>query len=276
MTHKPLWLLGTLASHVRGKVISDATGATATDSLPTGFGLCLAFGSEFQGLDSVTQKLWADWTVTSGRSLLLIPPFELAACDVPAAWRAFRPQKPEANPYDSLGKLVAGEVRFEISGGLQSAVEVVGEWKTGKVHTAYYRKHPHSGLFAITCLPLWSLTVLDHRETLQAWLMTLGNLAGEPAQQVETEAASTEFEPNRDHFALMLHLCEREYRNTDEALDCLKDSAVFAIPDESARRCILEMQEAGLVDAGKLTEHGRSILLASPYAVYATAMERNR
>ena len=276
MTPQPLWLLGTLAAHVRGKVISDATGAASTDSLPIDFGMCLAFGSEFQGLDAVTQESWADWTVASGRVLLLIPPFELAACEMPVPWRAFRPQKPEANPVDAMGKLVASEVRFEISGGLQSAVEVVGEWKAGKVHTAYYRKHPHSGLFAITCLPLWSLTVLDHRETLQAWLTTLGGLAGEPARQEETEETSTEFRPNRDHFAMMLHLGERDYQNTDEALDRLKDSAIFAIPEESARQCLQELEIAGLVDAGKLTEHGRSILLASPYAVYATAMERNR
>ena len=38
----------------------------------------------------------------------------------------------------------------------------------------------------------------------------------------------------------------------------------------------LVVSTAELVEAGKLTEQGRSILLASPYAVYATAMERNR
>jgi len=236
----------------------------------------MAFGSDFQTLDAPIQQAWVSWPVLSGRTLLLIPPFKVTECKVPASWRAFRPQKPEPTAADALGKLVASEVRFEIAGTLQTAVEVVGEWKGGGVHTAYYRKHPHSGLFAITCLPLWSLTVLDHRRTVQEWLETLGGLAGESAPAIAVEEATTEFRPNRDHFAMMLHLCERDFVSRDEALERLADSPVFAIPAESARQCLGALEEAGLVESGKLTEKGRAILLDSPYAVYATAMERTR
>lgn len=276
MTQRPIWLLGLLATHARGKVLSEAIGAIGVESLPNEFGLCLAFGADFQMADSPTQQAWVNWSVLSGRTLLLIPPFNITECKLPASWRAFRPQKPEPIGTDTLGKLVASEVRFEIAGTLQTAVEVVGEWKGGGVHTAYYRKHPHSGLFAITCLPLWSLTVLDHRRTIQEWLETLGGLAGESAPARAVEEATTEFRPNRDHFAMMLHLCERDFTSTAEALDRLADSPVFAIPEESARPCLSSLEEAGLVNSGKLTDKGREMLLDSPYAVYATAMERTR
>ncbi len=276
MTQRPIWLLGSLATHARGKVLSEAIGAIGVESLPNEFGLCMAFGGDFQTADSPTQLAWVNWTVLSGRTLLLVPPFNVTECQLPVSWRAFRPQKPEPIGTDSLGKLVASEVRFEIAGTLQTAVEVVGEWKGGGMHTAYYRKHSHSGLFAITCLPLWSLTVLDHRRTVQEWLETLGVLAGESAPASVVAEATTEFRPKRDHFAMMLHLCERDFASTDEALDRLADSPVFAIPKESARQCLHSLEEAGLVNSGKLTDKGRDSLLDSPYAVYATAIERTR
>jgi hypothetical protein len=257
-------------------VLSEATGAIGVDSLPNEFGMCLAFGSDFQASDSTTQQAWVNWTALSGRTLLLIPPFNVIECKQPVSWRAFRPQKPEPIGADHLGKLIANEVRFEITGTLQTAVEVVGEWKGGGVHTAYYRKHPHSGLFAMTCLPLWSLNVLDHRRTIQEWLETLGGLAGESAPTISVEEATTEFRPRRDHFAIMLHLCERDFATTDEALDRLADSQVFAIPQESARQCLVSLEEAGLVNSGKLTDRGHETLLDSPYAVYATAIARTR
>jgi hypothetical protein len=276
MTPRPIWLLGSLATHARGRVISEACGAIAVESLPKESGLCIAFGSDFQTFDVPSQQAWVSWTVLSGRTLLLIPPFNVTECKLPVCWRAYRPQKPEPVGLDTLGKLVAGEVRFEIAGALQTAVEVIGEWKNGCVHTAYYRRHPHSGLFAITCLPLWSLIVLDHRRTFQEWLETIGRLAGESAAPIAVEEATSEFRPNRDHFAMMLHLCEREFGSSDEALDRLADSPVFAIPEESARQCLNALEQAGLVTSGKLTEKGREILLDSPYAVYATAIERTR
>ena len=276
MTQHSIWLLGSLAKHARGKVLSEAVGAVGIESLPNEFGLCMAFGSDFQTADVPTQHAWVNWTVLSGRTLLLIPPFNVTECKLPVSWRAFRPQKPDPVGTDTLGKLVASEVRFEIAGTLQTAVEVVGGWKGACVHTAYYRKHPHSGLFAITCLPLWSLTVLDHRRTIQDWLQTLSGLAGESAPVIAVEELTTEFRPNRDHFAMMLHLCERDFVSSDEALERLADSPVFAIPEESARRCLGSLEEAGLVNSGKLTEKGREMLLDSQYAVYATAIGRIR
>jgi hypothetical protein len=276
MTDRSIWLLGSLASHARGKVLSEAIGAIGVEFLPNGSGLCLAFGTDFQAADAPTQQTWLNWTAVSGRALLLIPPFNVTECKLPVSWRAFRPQKPEPIATDSLGKLVAAEVKFEIAGMLQTAVEVVGEWKGGGMHTGYYRKHPHSGLFAMTCLPLWSLTVLDHRRIIQEWLKTLDALAGDSAPTIAVEEVTTEFRPNRDHFAMMLHLCERDFASNDEALDRLAESLVFAIPDESARQCLSALEEAGFVNSGKLTDEGRETLLDSPYAVYATAIERTR
>ena len=276
MSERPLWLIGSLAKHARGKVIVEATRATAVDTLPSEAGLCMAFGSDFQTLDVSTQQAWVNWTVTSGRAVLLIPPFNVTECKLPVPWRAFRPQKPEPISTDPLGKLVASEVRFEIAGALQTAIEVVGTWKGGGVHTAYYRKHPHSGLFAMTCLPIWSLTILDHRRVVREWLEILCGLAGEPSPELTVETQETEFRPNRDHFAMMLHLYGQDFASHKEALERLAESPVIAIPVESAQICLSSLEEVGLAERGGLTVKGREMLLDSPYAVYASAMGRAR
>ena len=126
----------------------------------------------------------------------------------------------------------------------------------------------------MTCLPLWSLMVLDHREAIRNWLNVIGSLSGEPAPLAEAEQESKEFQPSRDHFALLLHLCDREFESHDEALARLADSPVLSIPETAARLHLEELESAGLALNGKLTEMGQEMLLASPYAVYAAAIGR--
>ena len=59
MMQPPVSLLGTLATHARGKVLMEATGASTAHVLPPAYGLCMAFGSEFQDHDEESQREWA-------------------------------------------------------------------------------------------------------------------------------------------------------------------------------------------------------------------------
>jgi hypothetical protein len=276
MTPRPIWLVGTIAHHARGKVLAEATGAAAVESLPEQYGLCLAFGTDFQDQSAAALETWTQWVEPAGRTLMLVPPFRLVESAVPAAWRVYRPQRVDPAGGEPLAKLLASEVRHELSGTLQVAVEVDGQWKSGGLHTAYYRTHPHSGVFAITCLPLWSLTVLDHREAVRKWLDVMGGLAGEPAPVADADREVRAFRLGRDHFALMLHLCERDFESRDEALARLPNSPVLALPEGVARMHLEELESVGLVMNGRLTDAGEATLVASPYGVYAAALRRNR
>ena len=199
----------------------------------------------------------------------------MAETTIPVPWRIYRPQKVEAE-VDRLAKLLASEVRYALTGTVQVATDIGGQWKGGGINTGYYRKHPHAGLFAMTCLPLWSLMVLDHRELLQNWLRALHGLAGEPALQRGADEQSRAFRPSKNHFAMLLHLCERAFDSPDEAVAALADSPVLTMPAVAARQCLQQLEEAELAVDGKLTEAGRAMLLDSPYAAYAEAMEANR
>jgi hypothetical protein len=271
----PVWLLGTLATHARGKVLIEALDASAAHVLPPEYGLCMAFGSEFQEHDEESQREWARWAEPAGRTLLLIPPFKMVETTIPVPWRIYRPQKVEAEA-DRLAKLLASEVRYELTGTVQVATDIGGQWKGGGINTGYYRKHPHAGLFAITCLPLWSLMVFDHCELLQNWLRALHSLAGEVALQRTADEQSHTFRPSKAHFAMLLHLCERVFGSADEAVAALADSPVLTMPVAAALQCLQQLEEAELAVDGKLTEAGRAMLFDSSYAAYAEALEASR
>jgi hypothetical protein len=271
----PVWLLGTLANHARGKVLIEAIDASVAHVLPPEYGLCMAFGSEFQAHDEESQREWTRWAEPAGRTMLLMPPFKMAVTTIPVAWRVYRPQRVEADA-NKLAKLLASEVRYELTGTVQIATDIGGQWKGGGINTGYYRKHPHAGLFAMTCLPLWSLMVLDHRDVLQNWLRALHGLAGEPAPQHSTSEQSHAFHPSKAHFAMLLHLCEQVFGSADEAVAALADSPVLTMPAVAAQQCLQQLEEAELAVDGKLTEAGRAVLFDSPYAAYAEAMEATR
>lgn len=275
MMQPPVWLLGALATHARGKVLMEAIDASVAHVLPPEYGLCIAFGAEFQEHDEESQCEWVRWAEPAGRTLLLIPPFKMAEMTIPVPWRMYRPRKVEAE-MDRLTKLLASEVRYELIGTLQIATDIGGQWKGGGINTGYYRKHPHAGLVAMTCLPLWSLMVLDHREVLQTWLWALHGLAGEPAPQRGTDEQSPAFRPSKAHFAMLLHLCERVFGSADEAVAALADSPVLTMPAVAARQCLQQLEEAELAVDGTLTEAGRAMLFDSSYAAYAEALEAHR
>lgn len=274
MTKNQVWLLGTLNGHPRGKVLAEVLAGSPAHVLPAGSGMCLAFGSDFQDQEEEIRREWARWPEPAGRTLLLIPPFSIGECVTPVPWRIYRPQRTEADS-TKLAKLLAAEVRYEVAGQFQVATDVGGQWKSGGINTAYYRKHPHAGLFAITCLPLWSLTVLDHRDALREWVAALHDLAGTPSSAEEDEAAE-KFHPSKDHFALMLHLCGSRFQNREEAIAALADSPVLTMPEAAARQCLEQLEAAGFSANGLLTLEGRDLLTASPYAAYAEALETHR
>lgn len=274
MPPRSIWLLGSLATHARGKVLAEVVDVFTAYVLPPGFGLSVAFGSDFQELDEDSQREWATWAEPAGRTLLLIPPFKMGDYAIPAKWRIYRPEMTFGGDPSRLAKLLASEVRYEVAGSLQTAVDLGGQWKSGGVNTAYFRKHPDSGVFAITCLPLWSLTVLDHRDELKKWLSMLHELSGQPMTKVDSQDSADLFHPTKDHFAMMLHLCGGRFQSSDEAVAALVDSPVLTLPAVAARQCLHQLDVAGLSGAGQLTESGRKMLFDSPYAGYARAMER--
>ena len=197
----PIYLTGTLAEHRRGRVLKSTLNAHATMTLPNQPSIGLLFGSDFQ--EGSQEQQWFQWSQEAGHTLLLIPPFKSTTCSIPITWEAMRRKNPALMQNNSFLQALASEVQYEFRGQLQIA-QPNGTWDDRSFCTIYYRKHPHSGIFALTSLPLWSLSVLDHSAELQEWLATLYTLVG--TSRIASIEEQSDFQPQPHHFTLLLHL----------------------------------------------------------------------
>lgn len=262
-------LLGELSSHARGKTLAKAFGAVAGHELPDS-GAVFVFGRQLQQ-DAEAASSWLDWSSAPGRLLVVVPPFERVVCPVPVDWEAKRVE-PLAGGETALGKLLAGERRHEIRGQLLPIERIAGH-----VVTAGWRKHPNAGLIVLTTLPLWSLTILDHKDDCKTWLDDLVSQAGKPpekAPEQPTHEAHASRDLVQDEWTMMLHLCTGPYPTAKDVLLALEKSQVHRLESASAEEALSELTGLGLVASGSLTERGQDLLLGSRYATFARALWR--
>ena len=154
----PVLLHGGLTTHRRGRILREALSAEATTTLPESGAVLVAFADGFQAADESEQARLVEWTRAAGHVLLLVPPFAAGTCERPVPWRA---ERLEGGPRggEGLAKILAGEVTHRLEGKLQTPPLPGATWSDLSVCVGTYRLHPAAGLFAITCLPLWSLAV---------------------------------------------------------------------------------------------------------------------
>ncbi len=267
-----VWLAGSLKNHARGRRVSDLTGGKPADVPERGNGLCLFFGSEFQKLDKTAQSEWLDWSQAPGRVFLLLPPFQHGPVTTLLDWEVLTVGSVADATAPPMARRLSGEVRFQLKGTFQVPAKPAGAWDNGTVNTCFYRRHPHAGLFAATCLPLWSLALLDAKVELQEWLADLAALAGKPAEDGQTEPSAT-FNLKAEHYGLLLHLCSGQFSSDDEALKALSKSEFFRLPAFPARQYLTDLETHGLAKAGRLTRMGRRALAESSYEPYAAELE---
>jgi hypothetical protein len=271
-----VWLAGSLKDHARGRRLADLAGAKPAPAPEPGSGICLFFGGEFQKLDKAAQSEWLDWSQASGSAFLLLPPFQLGPITTLLDWEVLSMGSAADSMAPPMARRLSGEVRFQLKGRFQVPAKPAGAWDNGTVNTCFYRRHPHAGLFAATCLPLWSLALLDAKADLREWLADVVALAGKPiGEDQKTPAAA--FDLKSEHYALLLHLCSEQFSSDDEALKALSKSDLFRLPVFPASQYLTELETHGLVKAGRLTRAGRSALAESSYEPFAAELEaRNR
>ena len=265
----PVWLIGTLANHRRSRILQDILSAKTPDTDLPDSGICLLFGKEFQEADAIEQNNWYEWSQQPSRMLLLLPPFKTGECSVPCQWSVYR-NKNDLQQNLSLPKLLAPEVRYELQGKLQIAKQIGGQWDNLGINTAYYRQHPHSGIFAITCLPLWSIALLDHQSELNDWLTQFYNLVGQATD--EEAIASTSFELKPEHYTILLHLLSQNFIDRTVALVALENSPIFDLDLQIAQSCLTELESQKLIAGAKITSKGKNLIRQSPYSAYAEAL----
>ena len=266
-----VWLCGSIAAHRRGRVLQEIAGALKADSFPASPGIGVIFASDFQEETSEWRAAWLRWSQTPGCVLLLVPPFSVGPCEDPLRWEALQFNEGKAGSETRLPSILATEVRHEIQGGLQPARELGGVWINYAVNTAFYRKHPNAGLFVVTALPIWSLTLLDHAEALTEWCAGLKAMAGTVSLQQEQE--ESQFQLHRNHYTVLLHLISGRFGSNDAALAALGTSPFLQLKAEEAAIRLNDLIHEGMAENGRLTEQGREALRRSHYEAFASELE---
>jgi hypothetical protein len=263
----PVLLHGALATHRRGKVLREAMSAASATALPYGRAIVVAFADDFQAAEPGDQRRLIEWTHASGHLLLLVPPFATAVCERPVSWRAERIDTAPRGG-EGIAKVLASEVGYRLTGNLQTPPVPGATWSDLSVCVGSYRLHPAAGLFAVTCLPIWSLAVLDITREVERWLACLLDLAGD----VRAEQAPELVALQADHFGLLVFLLSREFENEEQALVALRSSPIFRFSAERGRLLLKELRERGLVVGSAPTPEAHRLVMQSPYAHYVSAV----
>lgn len=266
----PIWLFGTLANHRRRRILQDVLAAKVVEKDLPNSGICLLFGKEFQEAEAIEQQNWYEWSQQSSRMLLLLPPFKTEECLIPCKWSVYRTKGNELQQTLALPKLLAPEVLYELQGQLQIAKQIGGQWDNLGINTAYYRQHPHSGLFAITSMPLWSIALLDHQSELNDWLTQFYNLVGQTTD--EEASVLTSFELKPEHYTVLLHLLSQNFTDQTVALVALENSPIFSLDLQIAQSCLRELESQELIAGVKITSKAKNLIRQSPYLAYAEAL----
>jgi hypothetical protein len=269
MSTGPL-LYGNIATHRRGRVLSDAVQSVSIVTLPDGPAQVVMFGEEYQKLDEVSQDKLLAWARAAGRLLLLVPPYSAVECNKPVRWSTERLTK-APHGGEGLGRLLASEVQYKLNGQLTTPAIQGATWPDLSTATALYRAHPASGILVVTCLPIWSLKVLEHSKMLREWLDALYELAGKATQKEEPPEQS----PLRpEHYSVLIHLMMGGFQSMEEALEALSHSTIFSLSKEVAQPLIVELLERGLLTEATPNQKAIDALMDSPYAIYAEEVMR--
>jgi hypothetical protein len=262
-----VFLYGPLATHRRGTVLREAFGGEVTTTLPDARAVVFSFADAFQGSSDAEQTRLVEWTRAAGHLLVLLPPFAAGTCERPVAWRAERMESAPRGG-EGLGIVLSAEVTHRLDGKLQTPSIAGATWSDLSVCTATYRLHPAAGLFAVTCLPVWSLSALDAPDELEKWLAGLVALAGDTKL-----AESPDERPlHADHYGLLVFLLSKDFSDEEQAIAALRSQAVFRFTPEQARALLSELRVRGLVNGAVPTTQATQLVMQSPYAPYVNAL----
>lgn len=119
-------------------------------------------------------NVYVDWSQQAGCALLILEPHEpfMELCkqttlglDWTLAYHEHTLCVHKAFDF----QIIYSEILQSLS-GYDGSYEQMKHHIGDLVHTRYIRKHSNSGVFAITTLPLWSVSLIDESNQVKAWL----------------------------------------------------------------------------------------------------------
>ena len=270
------YLFGELSTHRRGVVISDYLSVKSLgrhSELPDA-GVLIMFGQEWQTCTPQQQTSLITWFKSSGRVLLLIPPFNTGLLAGASDWQVESANGDKDTTITGLAKSLADETRFQFKAvSHQFSREYAHNWKDDSLNTLYYKSHSSAGLLAATALPLWSLSCLDIPELVQYWLAGLCENAGQ-AKEVLSVTDTSKLVLNEKHHALLCCAYGHKFSDDNALVTRVGRLGVFRLLAAELDLAVAELIVDNLFLNGELTEKGLAAVMTSPYKLYADELKR--
>lgn len=268
------YLALSLTSHRRGRFLGSLVGAEpVTETLPHQ-GCVLMLGKDFQQLEVVDKKKWRDWVLQSGRTLMLLPPYNSGLIDEDIDWRIGFSEA--VSSFDGqLVQLLESEVTQEIVGRQGNSDRSQGHyWGPSTANTRYLKHHSASGIFAATCLPLWSISLIDEADLVQQWFAFFDQLAGAP-DVIETQADNEPTQLAATDYSIMACVYAWQVISASELSAYLSKQAfpVFQFTSDEVEAGFSRLLSVGYVNESGLTIEGMQTLKDSAYWLYADQLK---
>ncbi len=269
-----------LQGHRWGRLLQNVLSLPAgqAPALPTETepALVMMLGEEFAESPAL-QDAWLRWAKQPSHVLLLVPPYRQGVLTEELDWQfALMPEAPKAQDSadgaDALLSKLAPEVSSVLNGQDGASDRKAGHcWRDGAINTRYWKVHANSGIFAATCLPLGSISLLGEGSALLIWLQVLHQHVGRAAPQLPNPSCGVVEAPSAQQIAVML-CCYAYGLATAEAL--LRVFSLQAIPvmrldGYDLPALFVQLRSNGWLQDTGLSAGGLALLRDGPYWRYA-------
>lgn len=268
------YLALSLTSHRRGRFLSSLVNAEPVTEILPHQGCILMLGKDFQQLEAQDKKKWREWALLSGRTLMLLPPYSSDLIDEDIDWQiGFSEAVSSVNA--PLVQLLESEVSQQISGRQGVSERLQGHlWGSSAANTRYLKHHAASGVFAVTCLPLWSISLIDEAELVREWFAFFDKLAGAP-DAIETKADNEPTQLIAIDYSIMACIYAWQVISASELSAYLSKQAfpVFQFTSDEVEAGFSRLSSGGYVNERGLTSEGMQTLKDSAYWLYADQLK---
>ncbi|CAH6847011.1 conserved hypothetical protein [Vibrio chagasii] len=267
-----IYLAGSLTQHRRGRFLHSLLGAQPKEQMPQ-HGCVLMIGKDYQQLEGSQQTSWREWCQSSGNTLVLIPPYKGGIIDGELDWQVQFTDTP-SEVEGELPLLIADEVTQHICAQQGLSERSSGHYWGSNFNTRYFRSHSASGVFAATCLPLWSISLLEKATVVKGWLDELIRLAGE-VDDVSDNACSDVIELRPIDYSLLACVFAWQVGDVDAFVRYQASLVVpvFNLSFDEASQGFSRLTQGEYLDGNALSELGLSTLKSSPYWSYAETLK---
>ncbi len=267
-----LFIESSLSGHRHGRFITGQLGAEVAEALPKE-GLLLMHGKTFQQLEQSKQTEYTNWAANPGCALLLLPPYEIGKVFRELDWKIKFADDIADSDDGVVPNTLAGEVSLLIDGQDGDFDRSLGQqWRDFTINTRLFKKHSGTGVIGATCLPLWSISLLELASETKEWLSGLYAYVGQSGE-VADKTESEKLMPS--DYSVLVCFYAWGIKSLVELQNRLSSkNSVITLQAEVISICVNRLTEFGYVNAEGISEQGKTELMNSPYWPYAESLEQ--